>query len=373
MVPPASDSGTLPGGAVERHVERVAAFAELQTQRRLAARRPVDRDDGAGRRRIRPTASPASARPPRCCASTAPDRRRARAAARRRSRRPSTAAWCASRSAPAARESAPRRRPAPGPETRPARWPARPATTRSRDARAEGERRRRERDRRGLGACPSPPAAGRATARARTARADRPARRPRAARPARGGYRPGCSSARRSRPTDRRRDSPASISRVTPAGSVSSIGWRGPNAGCGARHARCSADTGTVGACPTDAANAGATRIRVAMPGFVSSCDGSGRARPAPGTRARAAPASREAGGTRDDDRPIVRSRPSDSPRRAHPTGRHRRHRRLDRQRLDQLGLGQIAGRSRSAAGWSRRRDRRWARAGRTARASAAA
>ena len=33
-------------------------------------------------------------------------------------------------------------------------------------------------------------------------------------------------------------------------------------------------DTGTVGACPTEAANAGATRIRVPTPGFVSSCEG---------------------------------------------------------------------------------------------------
>ena len=66
-----------------------------------------------------------------------------------------------------------------------------------------------------------------------------------------------------------------SISRVTPAGSVSSIGWRGPNAGCG-RGTRCSAETGTVGACPTVAANAGPTRIFAPTPGFVSSCDGGG-------------------------------------------------------------------------------------------------
>ena len=60
----------------------------------------------------------------------------------------------------------------------------------------------------------------------------------------------------------------AKSSRVTPAGSVSSIGRRpgrlAAGSGRGGTPARCSAETGTVGACPTVAAKFGATRIRVA-------------------------------------------------------------------------------------------------------------
>ena len=68
----------------------------------------------------------------------------------------------------------------------------------------------------------------------------------------------------------------ASSSRVTPAGSVSSIGRivsprLVPGSGRGGTAARCRAETGTVGACPTVAAKFGDTRMRVAWLALASS------------------------------------------------------------------------------------------------------
>ena len=281
MVPPASDSGTCRVAPASETSSAWLPSAQLETERRLAAlaSRRSRRAHRPGW--TRPTASRASAPPPRCCASTAPDRRRARAAARRRARRPSTAAWCASRSASAATGIGTSRAAGTGNGTEPTR--AGVMDPDAGHARAEGEG-GGARDS-GAGSDPASVTAGCGPRDGtRENGAGGPAG-PAAARRATGtGWVSPWVLERTTVSSDSSAaSSAASISRVTPAGRVSSIGWRGPNAGCG-RGARCSAETGTVGACATVAANAGATRIRVPTPGFVSSCDGIAGDEPAPGT-----------------------------------------------------------------------------------------
>ena len=334
----------VPGGAVERHVERVAAFGELETQRRLAARRAVDRDDRARRRRFDRQRRGRRRARRRCCASTAADRRRGPAAARRGARRPSTAAWCASRSAPAARESA--RRGRPGPETGPE--PMRPA--RRTDAAVDGPE-AGTRGPKASGGGAREIGAGSGAASVTTGCGPRDGTRengaggpagPAAARRAigTGWVSPWGSGARRSRPIPRRCGRSASISRVTPAGSVSSIGWRGPKAGWRPRramqrrdrHRRRVSDRCRERRRDEDPrAHAG---VRVFL-----------RRRRVRGRRHERGRAVRL--GVRPAGRGMttVRSSGADGGRgaaRAPEWRRHRRQRRLDRQRLDQLGLGQV-------------------------------
>ena len=308
MVPPASDSGTcrvapssdtssawLPSLSSRRSGVLPRGVPSIATTR--ARRRRFDRQRRGRRRPRRGVAH----RQHLIDAE-------ARAAARRRARRPSTAAWCASRSAPAAKESALRAAAGTGngDRSRRDRRDGRCGRRRSgrRDARTEGEGRRREGNRRGL-------VSGVRHHRLRAARRHARERRWRTGRPGGGASRDrdgmGVALGARShaglvRVIDRRGRPRASRASRRQGASPPSGGADRTSAAAAA--ARCSAETGTVGACATDAANAGATRIRVPTPGFVSSCDGSvrGRRQDAGGS------GSREARGTRDDDCPIVRS-----------------------------------------------------------------